>query len=379
MMQIEDRGLVFDAPAHPPEERVAFFTSLVTTQSGSVLAGFQVGPRKQAPNSTIRFCRSCDGGSTWRELPFRFETSVDGIPGSLAAGEAVEVEPGRLMLFTSWFDRSDPNKPLFDPVSEGVLPSRQLCAFSDDEGDTWSSWRQLPTPGLTGCAMTGPPLRWSDGAIAFAFESFKEYDDPRPGRHAAWVLVSRDAGRTFSAPVLIAQHPQHAVYYWDQRLCAGPAPGDYVALFWTHDLVHKRDLNVHFRRASIDGRGFEHSPVRETTIRGQIAAPWLLDDGRLLAFVVDRNRPGTMKLWRSSDGGLTWPEADSLVVHTHDEQAKLSQGMENIDFKQYWEDMGKWTFGHPALRGLPDGRVLLAYYAGTPDALSIHWAHVKVE
>jgi len=30
--------------------------------------------------------------------------------------------------------------------------------------------------------------------IAFAFESFKEYDDPRPARHAAWLLVSHDGG-----------------------------------------------------------------------------------------------------------------------------------------------------------------------------------------
>jgi hypothetical protein len=40
--------------------------------------------------------------------------------------------------------------------------------------------------------------------------------------------------------------------------------------------------------------------------------------------------------------------------------------------------MGKWTFGHPAIRMLPEGRVLLAYYAGTPDCLSIHWARVRV-
>ncbi len=56
----------------------------------------------------------------------------------------------------------------------------------------------------------------------------------------------------------------------------------------------------------------------------------------------------------------------------------LTQGQENIDFVQYWEDMGKWSFGHPALRSLHDGRVLLAYYAGSPDCMSIQWARVRV-
>ena len=79
----------------------------------------------------------------------------------------------------------------------------------------------------------------------------------------------------------------------------------------------------------------------------------------------------------SSDDGATWPRDESLVVHTHDERAKLSQGKEDIDFKQYWEDMGKWSFGHPAIRSLGGGDVLLAYYAGTPDRMSIYWARVS--
>ncbi len=232
----------------------------------------------------------------------------------------------------------------------------------------------MPTPGLTGCATTGPVLRWADGTIAHAFESFKEYDEAKPGHHAAWLLVSRDGGRTFDPPHLVAQHPEHRLYYWDQRLCAGAAPGEFVALFWTHDRQEKRDRNVHFLRSSVGARTREQP--RETNIPGQIAAPLLLEDGRVLAFVVDRGRPGTMKLWQSRDGGLTWPEGESLTVHVHDERALLSQGRENIDFAQYWEDMGKWSFGHPAIRPLGAGRVLLAFYAGMPERMSIHWARV---
>ena len=57
---------------------------------------------------------------------------------------------------------------------------------------------------------------------------------------------------------------------------------------------------------------------------------------------------------------------------------KFVMKRENIDFKAYWEDMGKWSFGHPAIRKLTDGCLLLAYYAGTPDAMSIHWARVEI-
>jgi hypothetical protein len=96
----------------------------------------------------------------------------------------------------------------------------------------------------------------------------------------------------------------------------------------------------------------------------------------LLAFVVDRDAPGTMRLWQSSDSGRTWPENDSLLVYTHNEQAAISQRKEEIDFGEYWDDMTKWSFGHPAIRQLADGKILVAFYAGSPQCMSIRWARI---
>lgn len=376
---LEARGLISDAAARPPHECIAFFDGLCRLRSGDLLAGYTVGPAKHAVTSTIRLSRSRDGGATWKETPHRFETSFGGVRGSLAGAEVVEVAPGRLLIATSWFDRSDPERPLFDPVTEGILHSRLLVAESSDAGETWGPWRAVETPGLTGCAGTGPWVSWPDGTIALAFESFKEFDDPKPGRHAAWLLPSRDGGKSFGAPFRVAQHPEHTVYYWDQRICPAGPSGEFLALFWTHNLQDKRDLRVHFLKASLKDGDKSRDLPRETTIPGQIAAPLLWDDGRIFGFVVDRDRPGTMTLWQSTDGGATWPEADRLVVHVHDERAKLSQGKENVDFKEYWEDMGKWSFGHPTMIRLDDRRALLSFYAGNPGQLSIHWARVRID
>lgn len=382
MFVIEDRGLILDTSRLAQDERIAFFTSLCRLKSGAVLCGFQIGPKKHAVTSTIGLCHSADDGRSWQRLPAHFETQFNGIPGSLSTAELVEAGPGRLLLLTTWFDRSDANRPLFDPVTEGILRSKQLLAVSTDNGRSWSDWRELPTADLRGCAITGPAVRWDDGTIAFAFESFKEFDDPLPGRHAAWLMLSHDGGESFSLPLLVAQHPEHKVYYWDQRLCAGPQTGQWTALFWTHHLAEQRDLNVHLRHGAIVNPAKDDrliaQPIQATSIPGQIAAPLWLNDGRLLAFVVDRDRPGTMTLWCSPDSGVSWPAENRLVVHTHDERAVLSQGKEHIDFKQYWEDMGKWSFGHPAIAMLSDHHVLLAWYAGVPDCMSLHWARVRV-
>lgn len=377
-LALEDRGIIYDATRQSAAARIAFFTSLCRLRSGVWLCGFQVGPAKQAPQSTIGLCRSHDQGRTWTRQAWQFATRLDGVPGSLSTAEMVEIEPGRLLLLATWFDRSDPTRPLFNPATQGILRSRQLLAISTDDGVSWSAWRDLPTPELSGCATTGPVVQWADGTLAYTFESFKEYDDPRPACHAAWVMVSRDRGETFSRPLLVAHDPSHHLFYWDQRLCATPRAGEFVALFWTHDGAAQRDRHVHIRRASVVDSAIVGEEIRETTLPGQIAAPLMLADGRLLAFIVDRRGPCTMTLWQSHDDGKSWPEQERLVIHTHDERAAVTPGGETIDFNQYWEDMGKWSFGHPALRPLDDGRVLCAYYAGTPDCMSIHWAAVRV-
>jgi hypothetical protein len=385
-LRVDSQGLIFDAQNAPDSEAVAYFTSLLQLESGTILAGWQSGPAKHTPINTIRLARSRDAGETWNQLPFRFETSWQETPddtvaqravtpGSFLAAEMAEAEPGRIILVTTWVNRSIPERPLFNPETEGILQTRLLYCSSTDEGDTWSEWSELATAGLTGCAITGPVVRWSDGTLAIAFESFKEFDDPTPVEPAAWLCVSKDGGRTFDEPWRVAQHPKHEKYFWDQRLCATNRPGEFVAMFWTHNRAEQRDVNVHLLQATLDETsGAAELPV-ETSIPGQIAACGVSDDGRILAFVVDRGQPGTMTLWRSCDGGETWPEDDRLVVHTHDELAAITQGRENIDFAEFWEDMGKWSFGHPAIRPIENGW-LLAWYAGTPNRMSIHWARI---
>ena len=196
-LYIEAQGLIFDASQVDDGAAISYFTSLAPLQSGTVMAGWQCGREKHAPDNTIRLARSRNQGRDWELLPAMFDGAWQGKPGSYLAAEMVEPEQGRLMLFTTWVDRTIRERPLFNPVTEGILPTRLLYCESTDEGDSWSDWAELPTADLTGCAITGPVLRWDDGVIACAFESFKEFDDPTPVEPAAWLAVSRDGGRSF--------------------------------------------------------------------------------------------------------------------------------------------------------------------------------------
>ena len=378
MMFVEEHGLVFDSSRQPDSRRATAFCEVVRVAEGTLYCVFQAGPQKNDATATIQLCRSDDGGRVWRDLPSRLETRLNGVLGSLNCGAIVEAAPGRLLLAASWFDRSEPDRPLFDPETQGILHTKTLRAFSNDGGESWTAWDVVPTPGLSGCSLTGPIARWSNGTLGLALESYREFDDPTPRHHAAWLLISRDGGESFPERLLVAQHPEHNLYYWDQRLCVGPGQNELLGMFWTHDLRQKRDLNVHLRQTTLGKDGLVGSPPRVTTISGQIAAPLWLPDGRLLTMVVARDTPGTITLWQSSDGGATWPPDDALVVYEHDERALLSQGRGEIDYNAYWVDMARWSFGHPTLCRLDADHVLAVYYAGPPNHMSIHWARIRV-
>jgi hypothetical protein len=378
ILHIVDRGLIYDADQAAPAEQVSCFPSLVQLQSGTWLASFQVGPEKHSPTANIRLARSTSDGASWQVLDAKFATTWQGVPGSLISAELVETHSGRVLLMSTWYDRKDPQKPLHNPVSGGILPSRQLKAFSDDEGDTWSEWEEVPIAGLCGCAATGPLLAWSDGKIAFPYESFKAYDELRPIPHGAWMLCSEDGGRTFGPPIEVVRSGLNHIQFWDQRLCCDRRPGEFIGMFWTHDARLKKDLTVHACRGRLlEGQGATIA-IWQTSIPGQIAAPLLLPSGLWLALVIDRRKPAAITLWVSSDDGRTWPVDQSIVVHQHQERAAVTQGIEDVNLNALWEDFCKWSFGHPAIRSMNDDSVLLSYYAGTPDRMSIHWAHVVV-
>src|SRR5688572_12902190 len=113
-MHIVKNGFISDLSTRPYNERFATFPGLCLLESGELLAVFQVGQERQDPQSTLGLCRSDDGGASWQRIDVKFSNEFHGVPGSFAGAEMLEVEPGVVMLCTTWFDRSDPNRPLFD-------------------------------------------------------------------------------------------------------------------------------------------------------------------------------------------------------------------------------------------------------------------------
>jgi len=373
-MKLTDHGLIFDATKVAGPLRVCSFTDLCPLSSGKILASFRRGSGKDSADGNCVVAESSDNGQSWRVISEGFESTHSGVTGEVRAVEIVELDDGTLMALMNWVDRSAGEK-FHSAETDTLLPLKMFTATSKDGGRTWGSYQELKAKNIGTPAITGSILRLPDKGWLFFLEDYEPREEGGPSVHSSHAWLSPD-GQSFGEPITITRHPEDAIFYWDQRQARCARTGRIVSMFWTFDRPAEKDLDIHMAWADPDTLTWE-KPY-STGIKGQIAMPIPLPDGRLLSFYVDREAPGALRLIASNDDGKTWDHANELVIY--DNSGGSQSGAEgHSDYAQSWEDMNVWTFGHPTACLLDDKTLLLAYYAGPNDkCLSAHWARVEV-
>ena len=240
-----------------------------------------------------------------------------------------------------------------------------LLADSEDGGETWSAWREVPMAEVIGPAsLTNPIMQLADGTLVMTIESNKHYLDTSKWYQRVVALHSTDYGKTWDEPVNIGFDPTGRIFNWDQR--SAVTPDDKIGAFaWTYDTETESYLNIH-RRVSSDG-GQTWSAPDDIGVTDQAAHPAVLPDGRTVLAWVDRFQSQSIKarVAPSIDGPFD-PESE-VTLYTHQAPADDPKGALGFSV---------WTFGLPYAEALTDGTVLVVYYAGSEPAMDIHWARL---
>ena len=346
------------------------FPAVVRLPDGRLLASWRTASKKDSADGTILLSISSDGGQTWQKPTQPFETKWRDQPGTLFYGPITVIAPQRLLAALLWFDRSEPDKPLYNPVTEGLWPSQTLLSESTDGGQSWSQpWAMDDQPWSRPLAISGPVLVLSDGRLACQFEVNNHYDAPPPWQHLAALKFSRDGGRTWPEQAVVASDPSGKTIYFDQRFAIGSG-GQLAVAFWTYDRTQKRDLDVHLAFSSDCGQRW--SAPRPTGLTGQYTQPIFLADGRLMLVTIDRFESRSIYAIVGSADGSGWGERCTVYAHSRDESNS------NSALADYLQDQRAWTFGRVDAALEPEGTVFIIYYAGNPDATDIRWARVQI-
>ena len=372
-MEIVEKGIVARGEAGTKRAALSF-PNLVALSGGTLVATCYAGSTKVSADSSVEFFRSNDGGRTWSEgyRPFD-ETTVHGLRGACRVCGLTELKAGHLIASVMWVDHQTyPGKPLFNPETEGCLPTEILLADSHDGGESWSPLRVVPMPVEIGPpSLTNPILKLQDDTLVLSVETNKQYLDKSKWHQRVVFRHSRDGGQTWEEPITAGQDPSGRIFYWDMR--AGVAPDGRIGTFsWTYDSETNKYLNIH-RRLSSDG-GRTWSLHEDLGFSDQAARPAILPDGRVVLAWVDRFGSQSIRArWAGAIDAPFDPNTE-VAVYEHSVEATATDNTGEL-----LEDMGLWSFGLPHGEALPDGDVLVVYYSGTVEVLDIHWARLRLD
>jgi hypothetical protein len=371
--QIVEQGTVVRGQPGTDRQSCAF-PQVALLPGGRWLVACRAAPTKAATSSqSVLSSFSDDKGKTWSvpDRPF-VPPDLNGVAGRFRAAGFTAVGGSRLLATLLWVDCSDPSLPYFNKETEGLLDSRILFAESADDGRTWSEPVLMDTsPFTVPTPITGPVLRFPDGELICQFETNKPYLDTAKWTHSSVMMFSRDGGRTWPRYSVVTRHS--TIFYWDQRPQILRA-GRVLDLFWTYDNLNARYLNIHARESADRGRTW--SELWDTGVPGQPAPVVELPDGRLVMVYVDRTTAPAIRGRLSRDGGRTWPADTQFSIYESDlgTQTRAKAAMADA-----WSEMGKFSVGLPATAALPDGDVLIVYYAGpATDQTSVEWARLRL-
>ncbi|MBL8851040.1 MAG: exo-alpha-sialidase [Planctomycetaceae bacterium] len=373
-MHITARGIL--SPGQVGTHRACVtFPSTTVLSDGSLLASCRVGSTKDSDDETLELRRSHDGGRTWSEPRTPFSSTLNGRHCSIKAGYITPLDDRRLILVALMVDRQAyPGQPLFNENTEGCLPMYVVLSNSDDLGETWSPWRVLPLPDSIGPpSLTSPILKLAGGRLAVSIESNKPYlDTSKWYQHVAYAY-SDDDGRTWGDAVTVCQDPTARIFNWDQRAAVAPG-GEIVTFTWTYDREAQKYLNVHRRLSRDEGQTW--SPPEDLGFADQPSRPAILSDGRVVVAWVDRFGSRSIKARVAESLDAPFPVETEVTLYQLEAPAKAA-GEQSTG--ELLAEMGIWSFGLPFATALPDGDVLVTYYAGTKEELSSHWARLSLD
>ncbi len=363
---------------------VATFPAFVVLGDGSLLASYSLGSGKDTDDLDIELRRSTDGGTTWSEPVTPFETTVDGIRGSLKAAPITRLDGSHLIVVALWIDREAfPGKPLFDPVTEGCLPMSILVADSFDDGHTWTPWRRVAMPDDVGPpSLTNALVRLADGRLLLSVETNKTYLDTSKWFQRVVHSWSSDDGQTWTEPVTVCQDPTGRIGNWDQRKAVAP-DGRLLTVTWVYDFEAVEYLNVR-RRISTDG-GATLGEYDDLGFADQPSHPAILPDGRVVLAWQDRFRSGSIRARQAAAIDAPFEASSEVVLYSLRDETPSGLGAAGGGGASETTgdaliEQGTWSYGLSFAEALPDGDVAVVHYAGGPEGgTDIRWIRLGLD
>lgn len=351
-MKILDSAIIYENPLPQLRSRQSMFPFACECKDGSLLAVHTIGEAFESTDGTGYVSRSVDGGKTWSSPQPMFDRSKYQVPMTIYC-KPTALDDGRIVAMGYAYPRPDPELPLGNPQTGGLLNDFAFYAVSEDMGETWSDMIPVECSWGPHVEASAPLTVLQDGTWITPITGFPAWDGVMTGPMCGRALRSEDQGKTWSDEAVCMDFAGRSVTCYEQRMCQLES-GAILCIGWNEDTATGERLENHYTVSFDNGKTFE-KPV-STGVMGQASSVCALGGERLLALHAvrrDTDRPGiygylvdfSEKTWNVTEQMLLW-EPDIPVL----KDAKMAEIFSYL------------KFGQPGAVLLQNGDVLMTHW-----------------
>lgn len=317
MIEYLEQNLIYENPRPHVHSRHGYFPGLVRQPSGELLCTFVMAEAFEAPNGTTWITRSADGGRSWQLQGPLYDKSVMGFE-TTDAFKVTLLRSGTMVAMGYRFHRHDLEQAIAIPETGGIQPGDDVISFSENLGRSWTVPAIIKTSRPELLEISGPCLETASGDLLAVSAPYKMPDGSNPSGQVGILLRSRDQGATWDDRTLFFRAPAGDMTPLESRLCE-MEPGRLVAMTWAYDYATDRHHANHVVVSRDNGHTWS-API-DTGHLGQ-ASGILALGGELLATIHAHRGPADYGLfvrivdfagdrWRVVDEKMIWDGAPS--------------------------------------------------------------------
>ena len=351
-MKVNFTSEIFANPLPQLRALNSCFPFLCQRPDGAILAMHEMGEAFESVDGRSFVSLSTDGGRSW-STPRRAFAEVDP-PRTVSEGaKPTTLSDGSIVALGYGFYRDDPDLPVGNPETGGLLPNVAFWSLSEDGGATFTAPRPIETAWPNAVEASAPLTVLQDGSWAAPITGFPRWDGTMSSKRCARLLRSYDAGETWNDDTICQEFPGNTITCYEMRMCQLD-DGTIVVIGWNEDTVTGERLPNHYCFSVDNGKSF--SPPISTGVRGQTSSVMTLPDQRILALHAvrrDTDRPGVYA-YIIDFSDRTWQVEEQLIV--------WEPPLPVIRDKHMPEIFAFLKFGQPGAIRLADGSVLMSHW-----------------
>lgn len=351
-MKVISSSIIYDNPLPQLRSRQAAFPNIAELGDGTLVASYQIGEAFESVDGTSYVSFSRDGAKTWDGPYQMFDKSAEKVPITDCC-KVTSLGGSRLVGIGYEYDRPNPELPIGNPQTGGLIDDRVYITRSEDGGKTWSKHEEVPNAWGHHTEASAPITVLKNGDWISPITGFPDWEGNMSSRLCGRMLHSSDQGRTWNDDTVCMEFEGDCVTCYEQRCCQLDS-GAIVVIGWNENVKTGQRMTNHYTISYDNAKTF--SKPMDTGIMGQASSVCAIGGEKLLALHAkrrDTDRPGIYGYIVDLSDGKWNIQEELLIWEPNTPVVKDLKAAEIFSFLK---------FGQPGAIRLKNGNIIMSHW-----------------